>query len=195
MFCTAWPDAPLPRLSIAVITRSVSLRRSRMNASSQKFVARTLPQFREFARLQDPDEARLGEARFERGMNVALGSAAARAHEDRAEQSARNREQMRHEQQRDIAAERRADFLFHLRDVAMIPHLVRTEIFVDLGKQLLHRCGPRAPLVPDFASMMIDDGSISPAVSAVTARVTRRSESIRGSQPAVPREVPGDGIR
>src|SRR5260370_7819748 len=49
---------------------------------------------------------------------------------------------MGYEQQRDIAAERGADFLFHLRDMAMIADLVGAEIFVDLGKQLLHRGGP-----------------------------------------------------
>src|SRR5260370_36926177 len=49
---------------------------------------------------------------------------------------------MRYEQQGDIAAERGADFLFHLRDMAMIADLVGAEIFVDLGKQLLHRGGP-----------------------------------------------------
>ena len=127
--------------------------------------------------------------------NVALGGAAARAHENRTQDTAGDRQQMRHEHQRDLAAERGGDFLFHLRDVPMIADLVCAEVFVDLGEKLLDDAARRAPVVPDFASMMIEDGSTKSRLMSGSSRARRRSESIRELRPAAPREAHGDGIR
>ena len=56
-----------------------------------------------------------------------------------AQDSARDRQQMRHEHQRDFASERGADLLLDLGHVAMVADLVGAEVFVDLGEQLIDR--------------------------------------------------------
>src|SRR5208337_2991080 len=113
-----------------------------------------IAQFGQLAGLQNSHEARLGEAGLEGGVNVALGRAGARTHEDRAQKTARDRQQMRHEQQRDVAAERGGYFLFHLGDVAMVADLVGAEILVDFGEQLLDR---RRAARAGRARLRIDD--------------------------------------
>ena len=67
---------------------------------------------------------------------------------------------MRHEQNRDFAPQRGADFLLHFRRMAMIPDFVRAEIFVDFGEKLLDRSltpSPRrARLGVDYDGRRID---------------------------------------
>ena len=68
-----------------------------------------------------------------------FGGARARPHEDRRQDAARYRQQMRYKQDGNFASERRADLLLHLRRMAMVADLVGAEVLVHFGEKLFDR--------------------------------------------------------
>ena len=131
MFCTAWPAAPLTRLSMALTTTARLVRASKVTPISQKLVRATARRSGTWPRVVQADEGLGGVLPLVDGEQVFGAGDVGGPEVDGLEDAAIERQELRGEAELVLFE---AGDLEHFGDVAVVEDGVRREVFGDFAE-------------------------------------------------------------